>query len=71
LELHLVERAIEPIAAQQVGVGTRLRDTPAVNNDDPVGAMYRAEPVSDHERSPASHEAVERALDQVLTCSVE
>ena len=64
--LRRIKRRIEAVLGQQLVVGSLLDDSPAVDDQNPVGAADSRETMGDDERRPALRQLVKRVENHVL-----
>src|SRR5205823_3788525 len=65
-ELGLEQARVEPAPLEQLLVRALLDEPPAVENEDRVGLQNRRETVRDHDAGAASHDPLERGLNERL-----
>src|SRR5512133_4151916 len=70
-QLCLVQSLIHRAGSDQFFVPALSDDLPIMHYDDHVGRDDGAEPVSDHERRPASHDGLDRLVDLAFAFGVD
>src|SRR6266853_2156873 len=70
-ELALIERVVEAVPCEQLGMAALLDDATLIHDDDAVGVADGREPVRDDETRPALPQLRHRLLDLNLGASVD
>ena len=70
-KLQVVQLFIKPRLQQQLLVGAGFMDLSVVHDDDLIRVLDRGEPVGDHDRGAAGHQALERFRDHALGLRVD
>src|SRR5574341_11423 len=70
-ELPRHEVRVEPALVQELAMAAGLRHLPFLEDDDPLGAAHRGQPVRDHQRRAAARQEIERPAHRLLADSVQ